>query len=269
MSISRKRSKYYGNSKSQAFLEANERKNGVIVLEHGLQYKILEEGKGRYLPDMIDLCEIILEERHIDGRKVLYTYQERDESEPMLIVPKGQMPGVKMALSQMAEGDHWEFYVPANLAYGLRGNRIDPKVTSGEALIYRIRMLRIGHRKNPKRPALRCRLNRQDQCDEKEHKYIAKIRDMSLENSDLQFKSYIESEMKRLQRISNGTIHNQNLEWIQRRSAILLQFRHKDITTSSADYNEKKGASQEHDSFDDDEEEIWGDIVDLDKDDEL
>ena len=112
------------------------------------------------------------------------------------------MAGVQIVLSQMAEGDHWEVYVPANLNYGLRGNRIDPKVAAGEALVYRIRMLRIGHRNKTNRTsALRCRIHKQDQCDEKEHKYIAKIQDMSLENSDLEFKSYIESEMKRLHRI--------------------------------------------------------------------
>ena len=249
-------------------MEENERKNGVRVLEHGLQYKILQEGKGRYHPDITDLCEILLEERYIDGRKLTYTYHERDESEPMLIVPQGQMAGVQIVLSQMAEGDHWEVYVPANLNYGLRGNRIDPKVAAGEALVYRIRMLRIGHRNktNPQRPALRCRIHKQDQCDEKEHKYIAKMQDMSLENSDLEFKSYIESEMKRLHRISNGTIHNQNLEWIQRRSAILLQFmnnRHNDVSTTER--IEKKETSPEHDVIDD-EEELWGDVIDLDKD---
>ena len=50
-----------------------------------------------------------------------------------------------------------------------------------------------------------------------------------------------------------------NLEWIQRRSAILLQFmnnRHNDVSTTER--IEKKEHLPENDIIDDDEEELWG-----------
>ena len=257
-------------------MERNEQKDDVFTLgKHGLQYKILRKGKGRYYPNMKDKCIIILEERHMDGRKVQYTYHGRDEREPIRVSPEQRNPGLKMALGAMVEGDHWEIYVPANLNFGLRGSRIDPVVEPGEALIYRVRLVEIEHHLNkeePLRPALRCRIHdetSQDQCDERELKYIKKLKDMILDHSDLELKSFIESEMKRFRSLRNSSINNKSLEWIQRRSSILLQVKHHhhQMMASSDDDNNEDKSRQEFGN--DVEEQPWGDVIDLDDENEL
>ena len=46
-----------GNEKGIAFLEANQDKEGVIVLPSGLQYKVLRKGDGTHHPTADSSCE--------------------------------------------------------------------------------------------------------------------------------------------------------------------------------------------------------------------
>lgn len=46
-----------GNEKGIAFLEENTKKEGVITLPSGLQYKVLRKGSGTYHPTADSPCE--------------------------------------------------------------------------------------------------------------------------------------------------------------------------------------------------------------------
>ena len=46
-----------GNEKGKAFLEENAKKEGVVVLPSGLQYKVLRKGEGTHHPTVDSSCE--------------------------------------------------------------------------------------------------------------------------------------------------------------------------------------------------------------------
>lgn len=108
--------------KGKKFLEANAKKDGVVTLESGLQYEIVEKGEGA-VPTASDKVKAIYKGQLIDGRVF-------DDSRglPRSFPVGGVIPGWTEALKLMPVGSKWKLYIPSNLAYGARqrGNVIEP-----------------------------------------------------------------------------------------------------------------------------------------------
>jgi FKBP-type peptidyl-prolyl cis-trans isomerase FklB len=121
----------------QAFLADNAKKEGVKVLASGLQYKILKSGTGKS-PAATDTVKTHYHGTLIDGT-VFDSSVERGE--PVSFPVNGVIPGWTEALQLMKEGDKWQLFVPANLAYGERGagGRIGPNST----LIFEVELIDI------------------------------------------------------------------------------------------------------------------------------
>lgn len=115
----------------------------------------------------------------------------------------------------MVEGDKWELYIPSELAYGDRGS--PPKIPPGSVLIFTMEILDISGSKDNLRPALKCKVSTQENCNDKEKKYIEKIKNWK------QLK--VNAELDRLMELQEQSknIKPDLLEWIQRRVQILKQ----------------------------------------------
>ena len=119
------------------FLEANKKKEGVVTLPSGLQYKIIKAGTGA-TPKASDTVVT-----HYTGK--LLNDQVFDSSvqrgEPATFPVSGVIAGWTEALQLMKTGAKWELYIPADLAYGERGagQMIEP----GSTLIFEIELLDI------------------------------------------------------------------------------------------------------------------------------
>jgi FKBP-type peptidyl-prolyl cis-trans isomerase FklB len=104
-------------TKGDAFLAANQKKEGVVVLPDGLQYKILTAGTGKK-PVESDTVLCNYKGTFIDG-------QEFDSSaqagKPVPFEVKNVIPGFKEVLQMMPVGSKWQVFIPSNLAYGERG----------------------------------------------------------------------------------------------------------------------------------------------------
>jgi len=104
-------------AKGDAFLAANGKKDGVVVLPDGLQYKILTAGTGKK-PVETDTVLCNYKGTFIDG-------QEFDSStqagKPVPFEVKNVIPGFKEVLQLMPVGSKWQVFIPSNLAYGERG----------------------------------------------------------------------------------------------------------------------------------------------------
>lgn len=123
-------------AEGNAFLEANKSKPGVKVLLSGLQYKVINEGTGKS-PGANDRVKTNYAGRLIDGTEFDSSYKR---GQPAEFAVKGVIPGWTEALQLMKEGGKWQLYIPANLAYGERGNRgIPPNAT----LIFDIELLEV------------------------------------------------------------------------------------------------------------------------------
>lgn len=101
----------------EQFLNKNRQKEGVKVTPSGLQYKILEKGKGK-IPTVNDQVIVKYEGRLLDGTVFDSSYKREDPTNKFR--PTDVIQGWKEALTMMPVGSKWELYVPQELAYGGR-----------------------------------------------------------------------------------------------------------------------------------------------------
>ena len=100
-----------------AFLAENAKREGVISLESGLQYEILNEGNGQ-IPTIEDNITAHYHGTLIDGTVFDSSV---DRGEPASFPVNGVIAGWTEALQIMPVGSKWKLYVPSDLAYGERG----------------------------------------------------------------------------------------------------------------------------------------------------
>ena len=124
------------------WLTANREKEGVIVHESGLQYKVLREGQdGARSPKVGTPCKTHYEGRLIDGTVFDSSYKR---GEPTTFAPNQVIKGWTIAMQMMKEGDKWELYIPSELAYGDR--RVGPHIKPGSALVFVMEIIEVlGH----------------------------------------------------------------------------------------------------------------------------
>ena len=102
---------------SEAFLAENAKKEGVVTLESGLQYKVLQKGDGKK-PKASDTVEVHYTGKLIDG-KVFDSSVARGT--PATFPVNGVIRGWTEALQLMPAGSKWTLYIPSELAYGEHG----------------------------------------------------------------------------------------------------------------------------------------------------
>ena len=119
------------------FLIDNARKEGVKSLPSGLQYKVLRAGTGR-APKATDTVTV-----HYRG--TLINGSEFDSSiargQPQTFKVDGVIPGWTEALQLMKEGDKWQIFIPANLAYGEKG--APPRIPPNSTLIFEVELISV------------------------------------------------------------------------------------------------------------------------------
>jgi FKBP-type peptidyl-prolyl cis-trans isomerase len=121
-------------AEGKAFLDANKEKPGVITLPSGLQYKVLEEGKGNS-PTAADIASVHYRGTLLNGTQFDSSY---DRGAPAEFRPTQVIKGWSEALQLMKAGSKWQLFIPSDLAYGPNGQRtIPPNAT----LIFEVELL--------------------------------------------------------------------------------------------------------------------------------
>ena len=105
-------------AKNEAYLEENKKKEGVVTLADGLQYRIIKKGDGA-IPTAADRVQVIYEGKTIDGKVFDATSRHGVEFDTFNV--GGLIKGWTEALQMMPVGSKWEIVIPQNLAYGERG----------------------------------------------------------------------------------------------------------------------------------------------------
>jgi len=122
--------------KGEEFLDENAQKDDVMVTDSGLQYRIIEEGSGES-PTAEDEVEVHYRGTLISGEEFDSSYSRNETATfPLNRV----IPGWTEGLQLMSEGATYEFYVPADLAYGNNpppGSIIEP----GSVLIFEVELI--------------------------------------------------------------------------------------------------------------------------------
>ncbi|MBE0501175.1 MAG: FKBP-type peptidyl-prolyl cis-trans isomerase [Desulfuromonadales bacterium] len=124
-------------SQGAAFLAENAKQDGIKVLESGLQYKVVTAGSGK-TPGLADSVTVHYRGTLIDGTEFDSSFKR---GQPVTFPVNGVIKGWTEALQLMQEGDKWQLFIPADLAYGERGAgaSIGPHAT----LIFDVELIKV------------------------------------------------------------------------------------------------------------------------------
>ena len=91
-------------AQSNKFMAENKTKKGIVSLPSGLQYRVIEDGTGKPVGATSEVIK-----------------------------------GWQESLSRMKVGDHWQIFVPPEMAYGERGQ--PPRIGPNQALVFDIKVI--------------------------------------------------------------------------------------------------------------------------------
>ena len=118
------------------FLEKNKKNLGVITLPSGLQYKVIEQGRGPK-PRPTDNVKVHYRGTLIDGKEFDSSYKR---GEPASFGLNGVIKGWTEGLQYMPVGSKYQFFIPYYLAYGEQSQNGIPPYS---ALIFDVELLDI------------------------------------------------------------------------------------------------------------------------------
>jgi FKBP-type peptidyl-prolyl cis-trans isomerase FklB len=134
-----KENKLYGPNREagEQFLKENAKKDSVIVLPSGLQYKVLVKGNGE-VPLEDQKVQVNYEGRLIDG--TVFDSSARHGDKPTEFKPNQVIKGWSEALTMMPVGSKWQLFIPYYLAYG---NRSAGEIKPYSTLIFDVELVGI------------------------------------------------------------------------------------------------------------------------------
>jgi FKBP-type peptidyl-prolyl cis-trans isomerase FklB len=132
-----------GLDEGELFLASNARKEGVVVLPSGLQYRVFKEGTGKQ-PKATDTVTIRYRGRSIHGAE--FDNSDATGGPVTLRVREVRMPGWREGLQLMKEGAHWELVVPSALGFEDRGPLKD------RVVILDVELLKVGETEGAQTP---------------------------------------------------------------------------------------------------------------------
>jgi FKBP-type peptidyl-prolyl cis-trans isomerase FklB len=118
------------------FLDKNAQKEGVITLESGLQFEILESGNGE-IPTINDTVRVIYEGSLLNKD----VFDTTKDSGAIDLNVAQTILAWQEALLLMPVGSRWKLYIPPHLAYGEFGAQ--PMIQPNSTLIFIIELLEI------------------------------------------------------------------------------------------------------------------------------
>ncbi|MER3547053.1 MAG: peptidylprolyl isomerase [Rhodanobacteraceae bacterium] len=123
-------------ARAQKFFAQNKLQKGVVTLPSGVQYKVLQDGGSNRSPTLAS--EVTLQYRGalLDGTVFDNTY---DRGQPVTFPVEQMIRGWQEVITRMHVGDHWQVFIPPQMAYGERGQ--PPRIGPNEGLIFDIRLL--------------------------------------------------------------------------------------------------------------------------------
>ena len=124
---------------SNAYLAEIEKMEGVKKTESGLLYQIVREGNEKKATLDTDKVRVMYEGKTRDGKVFDSSYERGDTAEFALDrVIKGWTEGMKL----VGEGGEIKLWIPANLAYGVRGTR-DGSIGPNHAITFTVEVVEV------------------------------------------------------------------------------------------------------------------------------
>jgi FKBP-type peptidyl-prolyl cis-trans isomerase FklB len=134
-----------GAAEGAKFLKDKAELPDVYTLPSGMLFKVLAKGAGEKSPKVDTSCDVHYKGTLIDGSKFDSSF---DRGAPATFAPNQVIGGWTEALQLMREGDHWEVYIPYNLAYGAAGR--PPQIPASSTLVFEMQLVKV---KGPGKPS--------------------------------------------------------------------------------------------------------------------
>ena len=122
---------------NEAFLQQKSQEEGMVVLDNGVLYRVLEEGSGTRKPTPRSIVYVHYTGKLIDGTVFDTT---AGEQLPALFMVGDLIMGWQIVLTRMREGDKWEVYIPAKWGYG--ATKMDD-IPAHSTLIFELQLVKI------------------------------------------------------------------------------------------------------------------------------
>lgn len=128
------------NAAGVKFLEENAKKDGVVTLPSGLQYKVIKSSteSGALTPKVNSPCTCHYAGTLIDGTEFDSSIKR---GRPSTFAPNQVIRGWTEAMQLMKEGDTWELYIPSELGYGNQ-NR-GRYIKAGDVLVFTLELIKV------------------------------------------------------------------------------------------------------------------------------
>ena len=139
--VERKKLAEKNKKESEEFLAENKKKDGVVTLPSGLQYKIIKAGEGKKPITSLDVAVCQYRGTLTDGTEFDNSYKRKDGG-PVKFPLMAVITGWQEALKLMPAGSKWELFVPPDLAYGDRGVP-RANIPPNAALIFEVELLSV------------------------------------------------------------------------------------------------------------------------------
>ena len=121
----------------ESWLKENAKKEDVVVLSSGLQYKVIKQGTGKK-PGRTSKVRCHYEGTLTNGMKFDSSY---DRNEPAVFGLNQVIKGWTEGLQLMSEGSVYELYIPYQLAYGEAGAH--GSIPPCAALVFKVELLEV------------------------------------------------------------------------------------------------------------------------------
>jgi FKBP-type peptidyl-prolyl cis-trans isomerase FklB len=121
-------------AEGKKFLDENKKKEGVKSTASGLQYKVMKEGNGPQ-PKASDTVTVDYKGTLIDGTEFDSSYKR---GQPATFPLNGVIKGWTEGLQLMKTGAKYQFFIPADLAYG--GRQMGPDIPPNSTLIFEVEL---------------------------------------------------------------------------------------------------------------------------------
>ena len=124
--------------KSADYMAQNRKRPGVVQLPSGIQYAVIESGKGKDSPTVTSTVTVNYRGMLVDGTEFDSSWAH---GAPVTFQVNKVIPGWQDVIPRMHVGDRWKVVIPPQLAYGERGQL--PRIGPNEALVFEIELLDI------------------------------------------------------------------------------------------------------------------------------
>ncbi len=119
-----------------AFFAENVKKEGVVTLPSGLEYKVLRQGHGKK-PTLEDSVVCNYRGTLLDGTEFDSSYKRNHAA---TLPVKGVIKGWSEALQLMSVGSKWQLFIPPALAYG---ERVVGGIAPNATLIFEVELISV------------------------------------------------------------------------------------------------------------------------------